>query len=338
MNALQIIWFLLIGVLLTGYAILDGFDLGAGMLHLFVARNDRERRVVLGSIAPVWDGNEVWLLAAGGAIFAAFPKVYATVFSGFYLALALLLLALIARGVALEFRNKVDNDAWRRIFDVAFAVGSFVPAFLFGVAIGNIVRGLPLSADSEYAGTFLGLLNPFAILVGLLSTSMFVMQGAAWLTARCDGRLLTRANDAAKQSWFIFVVIWFATTIYVGIDAPRAWTNFTNPLLWVAPALFVLAATAFPFSLRVGGLRPFAVSSMAIAMLIATMGESLFPYLVPARDALPRSLTIANASSTPLTLQVMLVIALAGVPIVLGYTIFIYRTFLRGLTTADHAY
>jgi len=333
MNALQIIWFLLIGVLLTGYAILDGFDLGAGMLHLFVAKNDRERRVVLGSIAPVWDGNEVWLLAAGGAIFAAFPKVYATVFSGFYLALALLLLALIVGGVALELRSKVESAAWRSTFDVAFAIGSFLPAFLFGVAIGNIVRGVPLTPDREFAGTFLGLLNPFSLLVGLLSTSMFVMQGAAWLMARCEGKLLARATDAAKQAWFIFVVIWFATTLYVRVDAPHAWTNFTNPLAWIAPTAFILAVTAFPFTLRVGGLRPFAISSIAIAALIGTMGESLFPRLVPARDALASSLTIINASSTPLTLEVMLIIALIGMPIVVGYTIFVYSRFSDG-----HAY
>lgn len=332
---LQVIWFLLIGVLLAGYAILDGFDLGVGMLHLFIARNDRDRRILLNSIGPVWDGNEVWLLTAGGAIFAAFPKVYATVFSGFYLALMLLLVALILRAVSLEFRSKVESPAWRAAWDAAFAFGSFLPAVLFGVAIGNVVRGVPIAGDGEFAGTFLGLLNPFSIVVGLLATAMFVMQGSSWLSLRTEGELRARAASIGRSAWVAFVVLWLVVTFYSRIEAPHLWTNYANPLTWLAPTVFVLAAAAYPFT--VGG-RAFALSSLSIAALIGIMGQALFPYMVPSLGDLANSLTIRNASSTPLTLQVMLAIALAGMPLVIGYTIWIYRNFMSPVVLDEHSY
>ena len=191
---LQTTWFLLVGVLLAGYTILDGFDLGVGTLHLFLAKDDRERRTSLNSIGPVWDGNEVWLLTGGGALFAAFPPVYATVFSGFYLALMLLLVALIVRAVSLEFRSKEASPRWRQGWDVAFAVSSALPALLFGVALGNVLRGVPLDADGEYAGTFFTLLNPFALVVGLGGLAMFVMQGACWLNLKTEGAMKARAG------------------------------------------------------------------------------------------------------------------------------------------------
>ncbi len=197
MDALQTIWFLLVGILIAGYAVLDGFDLGVGMLHLFIARNDRERRTLLSSIGPLWDGNEVWLLTGGGAIFAAFPRVYATVFSGFYIPLMLLLAALIARAAAVEFRSKEESPLWRSAWDVTFAVSSLVPALLFGVAIGNLMRGIPLTSDGEFAGTFVSLLNPFALATGLLSVAMFVMQGASWLSLKTEGDMRERAIQAS---------------------------------------------------------------------------------------------------------------------------------------------
>ncbi len=197
MPTLGDIWFLLVGVLLLGYAVLDGFDLGAGVLNPFVAKTDDERRTVLRSIGPVWDGNEVWLLTAGGALFAAFPLVYATVFSGFYLALMLLLAALIFRAVALEFRDQLEGAGWRRAWDVAFFLGSAVPALLLGVAIGNIIRGLPLNAAGEYTGGLIGLLTPFPLIIGLLVVALVTTHGAAWLLVKTQGALAERTRRAA---------------------------------------------------------------------------------------------------------------------------------------------
>lgn len=332
---LQVIWFLLVGVLLVGYAILDGFDLGVGMLHLFVAKNDRDRRILLNSIGPLWDGNEVWLLTAGGAIFAAFPKVYATVFSGFYLALMLLLTALILRAVSLEFRSKVEAPSWRAAWDAAFAFGSFLPALLFGVAIGNIVRGVPIDDAGEFAGSFFGLLNPFAVVVGLLSVAMFVMQGASWLSLRTEGELRARASNIGRYAWVAFVALWIAVTFYSRVEAPHLWTNYMNPMTWIAPIALVIAMGLYPFN---SGVRAFVLSSLSIAALIGIMGQGLFPYMVPSFGSLANSLTIRNASSTPLTLKVMLAIALLGMPVVIAYTIYIYRNFMAPVTLDEHSY
>ena len=338
MLPLETAWFLLIGVLLAGYAILDGFDLGVGMLHRFVAKSDGERRQVLNSIGPVWDGNEVWLLTGGGALFAAFPKVYATVFSGLYLAMMLLLAALILRAVCLEFRSRVASPRWRSTWDTIFAVSSFLPSLLFGVAVGNILRGLPLDAEQEFAGTFLGLLNPFALVVGLLSVAMFLTQGAAWLDLKTEGPVRARARVWAKTSWLAFAVLWFVATLASRFAIPRLWRVYAHPLAWVAPALFVIAAVGF--RLRAGGKRPglaFAHFSVAIAMLLAIMGQGLYPDLVPALGR-GESLTVWNASSTLLTLKVMLIVALVGMPFVVGYTIFIYRRFKGPVKLDEHSY
>ena len=339
MATLQIIWFLLIGVLLVGYAILDGFDLGVGMLHLFIAKKDSERRVLLNSIGPVWDGNEVWLLTGGGAIFAAFPKVYAAVFSGFYLALMLLLTALVLRAVSLEFRSKHESSRWRAAWDFAFAFGSFLPALLFGVAVGNVMRGVPLGTDGEFAGSFFGLLNPFAVVIGLLSTAMFLMQGASWLTLKTENALRARAVTAAKYSWMAFAALWVVATLFARAAAPQLWANYSNPLTWIAPVVFIAAAVAFPLALgRARHGLAFTLSSISIAALIGIMGQGLFPNMVPALGDRSNSLTIFNASSTLLTLKVMLTIALIGVPIVLAYTIWIYRNFMSPVVLDEHSY
>lgn len=338
MLPLETVWFLLVGVLLAGYAILDGFDLGVGMLHRFVAKSDGERRQVINSVGSVWDGNEVWLLTGGGALFAAFPKVYATVFSGLYLAMMLLLAALILRAVCLEFRSKVASPRWRGTWDTIFVVSSFLPSLLFGVAVGNILRGLPLDPEQEFAGTFIGLLNPFALVVGLLSVAMFLTQGAAWLNLKTEGPVRERARAWARGAWLAFVVLWLVATLTSRVAIPRLWQAYAHPLAWVAPGLFVVAAAGF--RVRVGGKRPglaFAHFSVAIAMLLATMGQALYPDLVPVLGA-GESLTVTNASSTPLTLKVMLAIALLGMPLVIGYTIFIYRRFKGPVKLDEHSY
>lgn len=327
MNALHEVWFLLVGVLLVGYAILDGFDLGVGTIHFFVARDDEERRTVLDSIGPVWDGNEVWLLTAGGALFAAFPAVYATVFSGFYLALVLLLVALIFRAVALEFRGHLDEPRWRTAWDVAFSVGSVVPALLLGVAVGNLVRGLPLAADGLYHGGLIGLLDPFTLVVGVTAVAMVVMHGGAWLALKTEGAVQARARLAATAGTVAFGLLWLVMSVMANVSAPDRWANFGSPVPWLAPAVLVVAVVGVLVALRRGrDGTAFGLSALAIGAQVAILGLALHPNLVPSTGA-GVSLTVDNASSSDLTLSVMLAIALIGMPIVLAYTAFIYRRF-----------
>jgi cytochrome d ubiquinol oxidase subunit II len=334
---LNTVWFLLIGVLLTGYAILDGFDLGVGVLHLF-ARSEEERRIHINAIGPVWDGNEVWLLTGGGALFAAFPVVYATVFSGYYLALMLVLVALILRAVSFEFRGKVASPVWRSVWDWAFGLGSLVPAVVFGVAVGNILRGLPFDAEGNLEVSLLGLLNPYALVIGLLSLAMFLMHGATYLTLKTDGALRERMAAWAGRLWVVYVVMFVVASVATFAAAPWLFRGAgPSPLTWVCAAALLAAEFFLPVSLkerRFG--RAFLASSICIAAQIGLAAVALFPRLVPARPDLARSLTIYNASSSPRTLTTMLVIALIGMPFVVAYTAIIYRVF-KGKTVLGEA-
>ena len=327
MPDLPTIWFILVGVLLLGYAVLDGFDLGVGMLHFVVARDGAERRTLMRSIGPVWDGNEVWLLTMGGALFAAFPIVYATVFSGFYLALMLLLVALIGRAVALEFRGHVDSPRWQMTWDVVFSVASTLAALLLGVAVGNVAAGVPISASGDYEGGLFGLLNPMGLSVGLLSLALFATHGAIWLTTRTEGALLARARRAAAIGWPLVGLAWLVVTGLAWFGEPHLRQNFDTPLAWIAPALFVASLVGVAETVARGaGTAAFVASSLAIGGLVATLGASLYPSLLP--DAAGGiGLTVANAASSDLSLGVMLIIALIGMPLVLGYTALIYRRF-----------
>lgn len=333
---LQIAWFLLFFVLIAGYAVLDGFDLGVGVLH-FSHRTEEERRLSINAIAPVWDGNEVWLLTGGGALFAAFPPVYATVFSGFYLALMLVLVGLILRAVSMEFRGKVDSPRWRAAWDVAFGVGSFLPALLFGVAVGNLLRGLPLDASGEFAGTFLGLLNPFALLCGVLGLVMFVTHGAVWLAYRTTGDLQDRMLRMASRTWWAWVALFVLASAYGRFEAPWLYAvTFERPVFWTMLALVAVSLGVTPALLaQRQPLKALLATGTAVAATVGVGASALYPNLVPSLGG-GVSLTIANSSSSPLTLQVMLVIALIGVPIVLGYTAFLYRVF-RGPVVLDEA-
>lgn len=329
---LQTVWFLLVTVLLIGYAVLDGFDLGVGVLHLF-ARSEQERRLHINAIAPVWDGNEVWLLTAGGALFAAFPPVYATVFSGFYLALVLVLLALIFRAVAMEFRGKVDSPGWRRAWDWAFGLGSLLPAVLFGVAFGNVVRGLPIDADGRYTGSFFDLLNPYALAVGVLSLALFVVHGALYLAVRTDGSLRERMRSVVSQWWPVCVVLYIIVMVLTFIESPSLLASgYGRPVFWVLLVLLTFAVIAIPAATGAGRhLAAFLASSLLLACMIGLAAASLYPRLAPSRIDPAWSLDIYNASSTSRTLTVMLIIAGVGVPIVLVYTTWIYWSF-RGKT------
>jgi cytochrome d ubiquinol oxidase subunit II len=329
-------WFLIIGFLFTGYAILDGFDLGVGALHLIVARTDAERRQVLNAIGPVWDGNEVWLITGGGALFAAFPHAYATVFSGFYLAMVLLLGALIVRAVSIEFRSKETARIWRFAWDVGFAVGSVAAVVLFGIALGNVLRGIPIDPDGGYRGGLVGLLNPFALSLGVMALGLAVLQGSAWLVIKTEGAVQARARKAGVVALALVVVSWVAATVLAWNDARRVFDNFGNLLAWVVPILTTNALVFLVMSwrLRDDG-RAFVFSSLTVAGMAITAGIALYPNLVPAVDAI-RSVTIDNAHSSDTALTILLMVALIGMPIVIGYTSFIYWKF-KGKVRLDEA-
>lgn len=336
---LNTIWYLLVGILITGYAILDGFDLGVGVLSLF-ARDEKERGTFLRAIGPVWDGNEVWLLAGGGALFAAFPAVYATVFSGFYLAFMLLLAALIFRAVSMEFYGMVDSPAWRTVWGWAFGLGSLLPCILFGVAFGNILRGIPITMGGTYVGTFLGLLNPYALLVGVLSLAMFIMHGATYMTVKTGGELQKRMETWAIGGWVGLAVLYIPATLFSMLTSPHLFEGLSgNVLFYLTLAPLVIAIAGMPASLGSRRyLRAFFCTSMTIASMIAMSGISLYPRLVPSRINLAYSLTVYNASSTPHSLRVMLIIALIGMPLVLTYTACIYWIFRGKVHTTSDGY
>jgi cytochrome d ubiquinol oxidase subunit II len=325
---LNTIWFILLTVLITGYAILDGFDFGVGILHLFTKDED-EKRVNINAIAPIWDGNEVWLLTAGGALFAAFPIVYATVFSGFYLAIMLLLVALIFRAVSMEFRAKVDSPLWRKVWDYGFGLGSLLPAILFGVAIGNILRGIPINSEGMFTGSFLGLLNPYSVMVGILSTVLFTMHGGIFLLLKSESKQKERIKNLIPKLWISFVVLYIATTMYTIFEAKFLFEGISgSPVFFILLLLLLTSIVYIPVGVKTEKYRTtFAASSFVVLSMTGLMALSLFPMLVPSITDLHYSLTIYNASSTERTLETMLIIALIGMPLVIGYTIFIYRVF-----------
>jgi len=325
---LNTIWFLLIGVLIIGYAVLDGFDLGVGSLYYLLGKTEDERRTLINTVGPFWDGNEVWLLTGGGALFAAFPLVYASVFSGFYLAMMLVLFGLIFRAVAVEFRNKFDDPVWRRRLDFLFFLGSFLPALLFGVAVGNVARGLPLDSAYNYTGGFFDLLNPYALLLGLLGLAAFLMLGTTYTMLKTEGVLQERARGLFAKIWWAFVVLYVLSAIYTYVVAPGLFLNYRKfPVLYLVPLLTVTGIALAPLAVKNAKYGTgFFASSLTMAGMILTLAVGMFPNWVPAVDP-NLSLTIYNAASSQLTLKTMLVIALMGVPIVLFYTVYVYRVF-----------
>lgn len=322
-DILRNVWFILIGVLLAGYSILDGFDLGIGALFPFLGKKEEEKEALIKSIGPFWDGNEVWLLTGGGALFAAFPHAYATVFSGFYLALMVVLFSLIFRAVSLEFRA---HDSKRKgLWEGAFMVGSLLPALLFGVALGNVVIGVPLDNTMNYTGTFFTLLRPFPLALGLLGLAAFLLQGSTYAAMKVGGIVQERARNLAKKILpryeALFILAFVLTTIYVP-DALK------KPLAWAFTAVVIMAFVVLHISLKkANDTRAFWMSSLAFLGLWGIVGTIHFPNMVNASNDPSLSLTIYNASSSELTLKVMLIIALIGMPFVIGYTIYLYKVF-----------
>lgn len=361
-ETLRIIWWVLLGVLLIGFAVMDGFDLGVAMWLPWLAKTDMDRRILINSIAPTWEGNQVWFILGGGAIFAAWPALYALSFSGFYLAMLFVLLALILRPVGFKYRSKSSNLTWRFFWDKALFVAGFVPALIFGVAVGNVLQGVPFSFDENlrplYTGTFLNLLNPFGLLSGLLSVAMLAMHGAFFLNIKTEDYLQERARRAARISALVTVVLFImgGIWIYYGIDGyalsslvahdgpsnplyksvitqQAAWfTNYrSTPILMVAPIIGI-AAPILAFLFAKQARTAFICSALSLIGIIATVGLSMFPFILPSSTNPSQSLIVWDSSSSQLTLFIMLGATVIFLPIILLYTAWVYRV-LRGKVT-----
>ncbi|MBP2835070.1 cytochrome d ubiquinol oxidase subunit II [Dickeya parazeae] len=366
-EVLRFVWWLLIGVLLIGFAVTDGFDMGVGVLVRLMGRNDVERRVMINSIAPHWDGNQVWLITAGGALFAAWPMVYAAAFSGFYIAMILVLASLYFRPVGFDYRSKIEDPRWRNMWDWGIFIGSFVPPVVIGVAFGNLLQGVPFHVDEYlrlyYTGNFFQLLNPFGLLAGIVSLSMIVAQGATYLVMRTSGDLLFRAKKVAQFASLALTVTFALAGVWVvyGIDGyvltsvintagesnplhkevarqAGAWlVNYnSHPVLWAIPLLGVVLPLVTALMVRAGkGAMAFLFSSLSIACVILTAGIAMFPFIMPSVTVPNVSLTMWDATSSLLTLRVMTVVAIIFVPIVLSYTIWCYYK-MFGRITKEH--
>ena len=364
-ETLKLIWWLLVGVLLIGFAIMDGHDMGVGILLNFLGKDDTERRVMINTIAPHWDGNQVWFITAGGAVFAAWPFVYATAFSGLYWALMLVLFALFFRPVGFEYRSKLPSPTWRQSWDWGLFAGSAIPALVFGVAFGNLFLGVPFRLDetmrSFYSGSFWALLNPFALLVGITSLMLLTLQGATFLAHRTEGDLQVRAKKTASLVAIILLVAFSLAGFWVSridgyvIDsiadvgasinplmkeasrAPGAWfANYDKtPILWLIPALAYLGGLLVIACVRAGWtLLAFVGSSLACVSVILTAGVALFPFVLPSSEMPKASLTAWDATSSHFTLNVMFWVALIFTPLVVAYTGWAYRV-MSGKVTRD---
>lgn len=338
-ETLNIVWYILVGVLFTGYAILDGFDLGTGALHLFT-KDDMHRRTLLNAIGPVWDGNEVWLVTGGGALFAAFPEVYATAFSGFYTAFILLLFMLIFRAVSIDVRSKQESPRWRSFWDGAFSVSSIAAALLIGVALGNIALGVPLTEDHIYHGTLLAQLNPYSLIVGVTTVALFMMHGAIFLVMKTEGELNEKIRSWVRPTMIFFFLMYAITTMATLLFVPHMTAPFKqDPALFIVPLLSILAIANIPREIHHGReMRAFISSCFAMIFLMALFGIGMFPDLIHSAPNPEYSLTAFNAASSQKTLGVMLVIAVIGMPLVLAYTISIYWIFRGKVKMSEMSY
>jgi cytochrome bd ubiquinol oxidase subunit II len=331
----QVIWFILWSVLWAVYFMLDGFDLGAGVLSGLLTRDEGERRQIISAVGPVWNGNEVWLLTAGGATFAAFPGTYALMFSYLYSALLLILFSLIVRGVALEFREKVESASWRKRWDAALVAGSLLPALLFGVAFGNIFEGLPMDA-AGYHGSLLGLLNPYGLLTGVFFVFMFLEHGALYISVKTHGPISDRASHLSNRLWFFLLAAAVSFLAYTYFATALYDNYFGTPILLVVPLVAVLSLLCIGiFAAKGAYLKAFYSSCMTIVMVTFTGVTGLFPDLIPSSMDAKYSLTIFNSSSSIYTLKIMTGVALLFVPIVIAYQIWTYRVFRGKIRPED---
>jgi len=336
---LETIWFLLWGVLWAIYFILDGYDLGIGTLLPVLGKSDTDRRIMLNAMGPFWDGNEVWLITAGGVTFAAFPKAYAVMFSGLYTPLMMLLFALIIRGVSLEFRHQVDSPAWRRVWDWGATIGSFLPALLLGVAFANIFMGLPLDEQGIFQGNLLTLLNPYGLAGGVLFVLLFAMHGALWLAVKSEGDLQQRAAGLARKLWPVILVLIAAFVVLTLIFTKLLANYLANPLLLVLLAVPVVALLLLRQQIgREDWWFAWGLSAVMIAGLTLFGVVGLYPALLPSSISPEFSITITNAASSTLTLSIMLAVALIFVPIVAFYQFWMYRTFSHKVTEENLHY
>ncbi len=332
---LNTLWFILIAILFAGFFFLEGFDYGVGILLPFLGKNDTERRVLINTIGPVWDGNEVWLITAGGAMFAAFPNWYATLFSGFYLALFLILFALIVRGVAFEFRSSDRSPAWRTLWDRLLFLGSFLSALLWGVAVANLLRGVPINGQMQYAGTFFDLLTPFTVAGGLVFLALFIWHGALYLSLKTEGELARRAEEAASKAGLVTILLVALLAVLTFFQT----SLFTKPLAVLFLVLAFLTLLVAYYFLRQGraGLA-FGFNAGTILTLTGAVFAGMFPQVMISSLNPAWSLTIYNASSSPYTLKIMTIVALTLVPVVLLYQAWTYWVFRKRVTERDLHY
>lgn len=332
---LSVLWFILLTVLFIGFFFLEGFDYGVGILLPFLGKNDTERRVIINTIGPVWDGNEVWMITAGGAMFAAFPHVYATLFSGFYLALFLMLMALIVRGVAFEFRSKDENRTWRNTWDWMIFIGSAIPAILWGVAVTNLIQGVPINANMQYVGTFFDLLSPYTLVGGVAFFLVFTFHGALYLTLKTEGDMVRRARRAALKSGILAAVFCLLLVGMTYSNTDLFASTGAGMALWGAVVMFVVAYGAV-YRNRFG--LGFILSSLTVMLTTIAFFWGLFPRLMVSSLNPAWSLTITNSASSQYTLTIMTVAALALVPVVLVYQGWVYWMFRKRVSAKELEY
>jgi len=336
---LQTIWFFLWGLLWAVFFMTDGFDFGIGILYPFLGKTEHEKRVMLNSVGPLWDGNEVWLITAGGVTFAAFPLVYAVMFSSLYSALMLILFALILRGVSFEFRGKVDDPRWRKIWDTCLFIGSFIPALLFGVAFANIFQGIPIDGEGVYSGTLFTLLNPYGLLGGVLFLLLFVMHGALWLAIRSEGDLREKASRTAGKLWPILLVVSVIFLVASKVKTELYDNYLEHPFLFLEILATVLALVGVKIFLQKQAFfKAWFSSALAIAGATFFGIIGLYPNLFPSSIDKAFSLTAHNASSSPLTLKIMLIVVAIFIPVVIAYQVWTYTLFKNTVTEEDITY
>lgn len=321
-------WFLVFGGVISGYAILDGFDLGAGALHLFL-KKEESRRIALNAIGPIWDGNEVWLVIGGGALFAGFPVAYAAIFSAFYIPFMIFMTGIIFRAVSIEFRSKEPMLWWRKCWDISYCVSNIVIALCLGLMLGNVAYGIPLNSEHEFSGNWLSFFNPFSILVAITTLSLFMMHGAIYLAMKTERRLYRKLTILAKNFTIFFVLSFAISTLYTLLYIPHLSDKMrSNPVFFLLPLIMTLAIANIPRNLKRGNYRfAFLSSSITIAALLMMVATEVFPYLLFSSGAAENSITINNAASSEKTMKILLIIALIGTPLVATYTIFVFWTF-----------